>query len=68
MIETLESTERELVSIKRIAVLLDYEESTIRDMVFDGKIPYVKMPTGSIRFHIPTIRKWYSAGVVDAVA
>ena len=68
MIETLESTERELVSIKTLAGLLDYKESTIRDMVFDGKIPYVKMPTGSIRFHIPTIRKWYRAGVVDTAA
>ena len=43
---------------------MDAHESTIRDWVLDGKIPYVKMPTGALRFHLPTIRQWYESGMV----
>ena len=58
--------ERELVSAKTLAMIIDAQESTIRDWVLDGKIPYVKMPTGALRFHLPTVRKWYQPGMVDA--
>jgi excisionase family DNA binding protein len=61
------SSERELVSVKTLAMILDVTENTIRDWILDGKIPYVKLPTGGIRFHLRTIRQWYSAGRVDSV-
>lgn len=57
--------ERELVNVKTLAMLMDTHESTIRDWVLDGKIPYIKMPTGGVRFHLPTIRKWYRPGTVE---
>ena len=62
--EILAERERELVTVKTLASLMDAHESTIRDWVLDGKIPYVKMPTGALRFHLPTIRQWYESGRV----
>ena len=56
---------RELVTVKTLAMWMDTHESTIRDWVLDGKIPYIKIPTGGVRFHLPTIRKWYQPGTVD---
>ena len=60
-------SEQELVSVKTLAALIDVRERTIRDWMLDGKIPYIKLPTGAIRFHLPTIRQWYGSGMVEAV-
>ena len=60
-------SEQELVTVKTLAALIDVRERTIRDWMLDGKIPYVKLPTGGIRFHLPTIRQWYRSGMVDSV-
>ena len=59
--------EPELVSVKTLASIMDAEEKTIRDWILDGKIPYVKLPTGAIRFHLATVRQWYSRGMVQSV-
>ena len=63
----MEAEARELVRIHTLAAMIDVKEKTIRDWVLDGKIPYVKMSTGAVRFHVPTIRQWYKPGMVDAV-
>ena len=57
-------SDRELVTVKTLAAMMDTQESTIRDWVLDGRIPYVKMPTGALRFHLATIRRWYESGMV----
>ena len=66
--ETLENTQRELVTVRTLAYLLDTQQLTIRDWVYRGKIPYVKMPTGGIRFWVPAIRRWWRPGIVEPVA
>ena len=63
----MEAEARELVRIHTLAVMIDVKEKTIRDWMLDGKIPYVKMPTGAVRFHVPTIRQWYKPGMVDSM-
>ena len=61
--ETLGNTTRELVSKRTLAHLLDVNSiRTIEGWVQDGKIPYVKLPTGGIRFEIRTIRNWWGNG------
>jgi excisionase family DNA binding protein len=67
MEDLIQNPERELVTIKRLAMLMDAGEKTIRDWILDGKIPYVKLPTGGIRFHLPTVREWYRRGMVSSV-
>ena len=65
--DLLMDSEQELVSVKTLAILMDVRAKTIRDWILDGKIPYVKLPTGGIRFHLPTVRQWYRSGMVDSV-
>lgn len=67
-LETLENTQRDLVSVRTLSLLIDTPEPTIRDWVYDGKIPYVKLPSGGIRFAPQTIRQWWRRGVVEPVA
>ena len=62
--DILAERERELITVKTLAALMDTHESTVRDWVLDGKIPYIKMPTGALRFHLPTIRQWYESGMI----
>lgn len=66
-LETLETTSREYVSVKTLSHLIDAAEPTVRAWVYLGKIPYVKLKTGGIRFKVAAVRRWMDAGTVNPV-
>lgn len=66
--DTEAAVEKELVTARTLGEMLDVKIATIRDWKLKGKIPYVKLPTGGVRFHVQTIRKWYRSGNVEVHA
>ena len=54
----------ELIKIGRVAEMLDAPVKTVRRWIFERKIPYHKLPSGAIRFHIAEVRQWYNSSRV----
>lgn len=65
IMQTLEEEAVEIVTVKTLSSIIDTPIGTIRNWCSKGQIPYVKLPTGGVRFHLPTIRQWYKSGTVD---
>ncbi len=48
----------EFVDIKELSRRISTPEDTIRDWIYKKKIPFVKLPTGSVRFRWSKVLAW----------
>jgi len=53
-----EVTFPENMTAKQVAKYLQVKEKTIRNWTSEGKIPFVKLPTGTVRYKLSEIEKW----------
>lgn len=51
---------RKLLTVSELALLLQCSEGTIRNLVYQGKIPVIRPTPKMVRFSTEVIRRWLS--------
>lgn len=59
--------QKEVCSVKEIAVYLGISESKVRQLIKRKSIPYAKID-GQFKFYLPTIQDWLREITVQSVA
>jgi excisionase family DNA binding protein len=54
-----------LLTVKQAAEMLGYSVFSIRKLMQIRRIPWIKLPSGSIRFDAAKLERWAQSGAVE---